>query len=85
MPGTRDVANLLGRAGFNLLTVDLDELKVGYPSMFDLMEDLRDMGESNAVIGRFVSASLGLVVLSLPQAAVPPSRYSGCGISYIQR
>jgi hypothetical protein len=29
-------------------------MKVTYPSMFELMEDLRDMGESNAVIGRFV-------------------------------
>jgi hypothetical protein len=28
-----------------------------YPSMFELMVDLRDMGESNAVIGRSVSRS----------------------------
>jgi len=34
------------------LTVDVDEVKVAYPSMWELMDDLRDMGESNAVIGR---------------------------------
>ncbi|OSX59519.1 hypothetical protein POSPLADRAFT_1184289 [Postia placenta MAD-698-R-SB12] len=52
MADSRDVSNLLGRAGFTLLTVDVDEVKVAYPSMWELMEDLRDMGESNAVIGR---------------------------------
>lgn len=46
------MSNLLGRAGFNLLTVDIDEVKIGYPSMWELMEDLGDMGERNAVIGR---------------------------------
>lgn len=51
---SRDMSNLLGRAGFTLLTVDVDEVKVNYPSMWELMEDLRDMGESNAVVGRYV-------------------------------
>lgn len=49
---TRDVSNLLSRAGFTLLTVDIDEVKVAYPTMLELMEDLQDMGEGNAVIGR---------------------------------
>jgi NADH dehydrogenase [ubiquinone] 1 alpha subcomplex assembly factor 5 len=35
-----------------MLTVDTDEVKVNYPSMWELMEDLQDMGESNAVTGR---------------------------------
>jgi len=52
MTDTRDVSNLLSRAGFTLLTVDIDEVKVAYPSMWELMEDLQDMGEGNAVIGR---------------------------------
>ncbi|PPQ66744.1 hypothetical protein CVT26_009545 [Gymnopilus dilepis] len=52
MTDTRDISNLLGRAGFNMLTVDIDEVKVAYPSMWELMEDLQDMGENNAVIGR---------------------------------
>jgi len=52
MTDTRDISNLLGRAGFTLRTVDIDEIKVGYPSMWELMDDLKDMGEGNAVIGR---------------------------------
>ncbi|KAK7470257.1 hypothetical protein VKT23_001691 [Stygiomarasmius scandens] len=52
MTETQDVSNLLGRAGFTLLTVDVDEVKVAYPSMWELMDDLRDMGESNAILGR---------------------------------
>ncbi|KAJ7591471.1 S-adenosyl-L-methionine-dependent methyltransferase [Mycena floridula] len=55
MTDTRDVSNLLGRAGFTLLTVDVDEVKVAYPSMWELMEDLQHMGESNAVVGRRTS------------------------------
>lgn len=50
---TRDVSNLLGRAGFTILTVDVDEITVNYPTMWELMEDLRAMGESNAIIGRY--------------------------------
>ena len=46
------------RAGFTLLTVDTDEVKVAYPTMFELMTDLRDMGEGNAIIGRFAVAPL---------------------------
>ncbi|KAJ8517965.1 hypothetical protein ONZ45_g4903 [Pleurotus djamor] len=52
MTDTRDMTNLLGRAGFTLLTVDTDEVKVGYPSMWELLEDLQDMGERNAILGR---------------------------------
>ncbi|KAF9478401.1 S-adenosyl-L-methionine-dependent methyltransferase [Pholiota conissans] len=52
MTDTRDISNLLGRAGFTMLTVDIDEVKVAYPSMWELMEDLQDMGEGNVVIGR---------------------------------
>ncbi|KAH7343878.1 S-adenosyl-L-methionine-dependent methyltransferase [Rhizoctonia solani] len=52
MTDTRDVSNLLGRAGFTLLTVDTDDVKVSYPSIWELMEDLRDMGESNAIVSR---------------------------------
>lgn len=48
----RDVSNLMSRAGFTLLTVDVDEVSVAYPSMWELLDDLRDMGESNAIIGR---------------------------------
>lgn len=51
------MSNLMGRAGFTLLTVDVDEVKAGYPSMWELLDDLRDMGESNAVMNRYVNNS----------------------------
>ncbi|KAJ7044784.1 S-adenosyl-L-methionine-dependent methyltransferase [Mycena alexandri] len=51
MTQTRDISNLMGRAGFSLLTVDVDEVKVAYPDMWALMDDLRAMGEGNALLG----------------------------------
>jgi NADH dehydrogenase [ubiquinone] 1 alpha subcomplex assembly factor 5 len=48
----RDLGNLLNRAGFSLLTVDLDEIVVNYPTPFHLLQDLRAMGETNAIIHR---------------------------------
>lgn len=47
-----DMSRILTRAGFTLTTVDVDEIQVNYPSAFELMEDLRAMGESNAVFTR---------------------------------
>lgn len=47
-----DVGSLLSRSGFNLLTVDNDEIIVKYPSMFKLIDDLKLMGESNAAWNR---------------------------------
>ena len=48
----RDVGGLLQSANFNLLTVDVDDIIVNYPSIFALISDLQAMGESNAVLGR---------------------------------
>ncbi|KAI9785179.1 MAG: hypothetical protein M1839_000817 [Geoglossum umbratile] len=48
----RDVGGLLQRAGFKMLTVDVDDIIVDYPTSFALMTDLQAMGESNAVLGR---------------------------------
>ncbi|XP_057358697.1 arginine-hydroxylase NDUFAF5, mitochondrial isoform X1 [Manis pentadactyla] len=47
-----DLGHLLGRAGFNTLTVDTDEIQVNYPGMLELMEDLQGMGESNCAWNR---------------------------------
>ena len=51
----RDVGGLLQRAGFQLLTVDIDDIIIDYPNSFALMQDLQSMGESNAVLGREVA------------------------------
>lgn len=52
----RDVGGLLGKAGFKMLTVDVDDIIVDYPSTFALMTDLQAMGESNAVLSREMGA-----------------------------
>lgn len=48
----RDVGNLLTRAGFKLLTVDVDDIIVDYPNTLALMSDLQAMGEGNAALRR---------------------------------
>uniref|UniRef100_A0A914UKS4 Arginine-hydroxylase NDUFAF5, mitochondrial n=1 Tax=Plectus sambesii TaxID=2011161 RepID=A0A914UKS4_9BILA len=44
----QDIGSLMNRAGFDMITLDSDELVVGYPDMFALMYDLQGMGESSA-------------------------------------
>ncbi|KAK8317898.1 hypothetical protein V6Z12_A13G139200 [Gossypium hirsutum] len=48
----RDAGNLLTRAGFALPGVDVDEYVVRYNSALDLIEHLRAMGETNALLQR---------------------------------
>ncbi|KAI1279832.1 S-adenosyl-L-methionine-dependent methyltransferase [Xylaria sp. FL0933] len=48
----RDVGGLLQKAGFKMLTVDVEDIIVDYPDSFALMQDLQAMGENNAVLGR---------------------------------
>lgn len=52
-----DGPSLLNRAGFTLTTVDVEEITINYPSMWELMSDIRDMGESNAILGRRATIS----------------------------
>jgi NADH dehydrogenase [ubiquinone] 1 alpha subcomplex assembly factor 5 len=42
-----DLGNLLTRSGFTMLTIDIDEVTITYPSMFELMYDLKGMAENN--------------------------------------
>ncbi|KZV27382.1 methyltransferase [Dorcoceras hygrometricum] len=48
----RDAGNLLTRAGFALPGVDVDEYTVRYNSALELIEHLRSMGETNALLQR---------------------------------
>ncbi|XP_059608963.1 arginine-hydroxylase NDUFAF5, mitochondrial [Phlebotomus argentipes] len=48
----RDIGGLLNRAGFTMLTIDTDEIVVGFPSMFALLWDLKGMAENNAAFNR---------------------------------
>jgi NADH dehydrogenase [ubiquinone] 1 alpha subcomplex assembly factor 5 len=55
MAHIRDVSNLLQESNFTLTTIDVDEVIVNYPSMFELLNDLRSMGENNAVTERLAT------------------------------
>lgn len=48
----RDAGDLLARAGYALPVVDAETLHVTYRDMFTLMQDLRGMGEGNALVQR---------------------------------
>ncbi|MEL6569182.1 MAG: methyltransferase domain-containing protein [Pseudomonadota bacterium] len=48
LPGLQDSAALLQRAGFALPVADVDTITVRYDTMFNLIEDLRGMGEQAA-------------------------------------
>ncbi|WP_282604190.1 methyltransferase domain-containing protein [Pelagibius sp. Alg239-R121] len=45
----RDAGALLQRAGFALPVADVDRITVSYPNALKLMQDLRGMGETNAI------------------------------------
>lgn len=48
----RDIGAILNSTGYSMLTIDIDELVVGYPTMFELMWDLKGMAENNAAFNR---------------------------------
>jgi NADH dehydrogenase [ubiquinone] 1 alpha subcomplex assembly factor 5 len=47
-----DVGALLTNAGFNLTTIDIDTIKLGFPNGMVCMEHLQRMGENNACVNR---------------------------------
>lgn len=51
-PDLRDLGALLQRAGFALPVTDIERLTVRYDSVFALMNDLRRMGATNALLQR---------------------------------
>lgn len=48
----RDLGSILNRNNFSMITIDTDDLKVKYPTIFQLMRDLKGMGENNAAYNR---------------------------------
>ncbi|UTW55737.1 methyltransferase domain-containing protein [Kordiimonas sp. SCSIO 12610] len=48
----RDIGSILQRAGFALPVTDMDTITVTYEHPLKLMQDLRGMGETNALINR---------------------------------
>lgn len=53
----KDIGGLLNSSGFTMLTIDTDEMQIGYPSMFELLQDLKGMAESNAAFNRPLTLS----------------------------
>lgn len=51
----RDIGDLMTTAGYSMLTIDTDEIVVNYPTMFELLEDLRGMAETNVAWNRKLS------------------------------
>lgn len=66
VPDSQSITSLLNRAGFALSTVDVDEIQISYPSMFELVEDLKWMGEANAVINRYRAVPTYLFIYPPP-------------------
>ncbi|XP_045182621.2 arginine-hydroxylase NDUFAF5, mitochondrial-like [Mercenaria mercenaria] len=48
----QDLGNLLNRAGFTMLTIDIDEMVITYPTIHELMHDLKGMAENNCAWSR---------------------------------
>lgn len=74
----QDIGSLLNRAGFTMLTIDTDELFIGYPTMFELMFDLKGMAENNAAINR--PLHIGRDVLTAAAAIYNEMYKSGNGV-----
>lgn len=62
MADTTDGPSLLSRAGFTLTTVDIEEITINFPSMWELLHDLRDMGETSAILGRRATVSRDVLI-----------------------
>ena len=52
LPEIRDVGNLAAKVGLKNCVVDRDIIKVDYKKISDLFLDIKEMGETNAIIGR---------------------------------
>lgn len=63
----RDIGGLLNRAGFKLLTVDVDDIVVEYPDTVALMTDVQAMGEGNAIL-KSIGGPIGRDVLLANEA-----------------
>jgi len=60
--GLSNIGSLLTGTGFQLPTIDVDDIRIGYPNAFVLMEHLDRMGEGNASMNRRDRVGLGTFV-----------------------
>jgi SAM-dependent methyltransferase len=64
----RTAGGLLQRAGLALPMVDLDNIRVTYESAFNLMNDLRGMGEANSLGARRKTFTRRATILAMAEA-----------------
>jgi len=69
MADVRQWGNLMARAGFNLVVSDEDRVEVTYRSSKTLIDDLRFMGETNALAGGISPLSRSVFALALKKFA----------------
>jgi SAM-dependent methyltransferase len=76
MIDVRSAGDLLSRAGFALPVADSEMLTVRFPDLFRLIDDLRGMGASNALIGRvpLTRGTLGRAAQAFADRADPDGR-----------
>ncbi len=82
MGEVRDLGGLIQRAGFALPVADVDRFDVAYQTPFHLMRDLRDMGESNALIHRrktFTRRTTMMRMAEIYAANYPAASHTGEG------
>ncbi|GMM38828.1 hypothetical protein DASC09_061670 [Saccharomycopsis crataegensis] len=48
----QDLGNLLNRAGYKMVTIDIDEVVIDYPDLLTIMDELKLMGENNCLFER---------------------------------
>lgn len=70
----QDLSSLLQRAGFALPVADVDRMTVRYDTLFDLMRDLRGMGETSVLTAR--SRKPATKALFLRAAEIYAERFS---------
>lgn len=64
LANVKDIGGLMSKAGFKLLTVDVEDIVVEFPDTFALMSDLQAMGENNAILRRDLSPMTRDVLLA---------------------
>jgi NADH dehydrogenase [ubiquinone] 1 alpha subcomplex assembly factor 5 len=76
-PDLRDCAGLLQRAGFALPVADVEDIEFLYANPLKLLHELRDAGETNAVLGRSAKfAPRGLFPAALGAMPRQDGRYA---------
>ena len=58
----QDIGALLNSTGYSMLTLDLDEIVITYPSIFELVYDLKGMGENNCAFNRGINLTKNTLI-----------------------